>query len=630
MTDFKFDDFGKDLGLDLSAYVPIPETLFYHNGLDAIHLRAQSSNPNASENYFKISDQDIRELLNPEIVAVQSSTIPSNISSSQLASVQRTLASRPTYIRQEVSAPAFVENTESMVVRMAVEMIFDRPGAALALNNAGIKHRLAELIDLGNKGKGIDFMTDDRSAHAEFENDLFMRHLDRLAILGRKDKVSNREIAEGYFPQPDYLDGRYIQSQSQYAFGVINAEDLFAQIPESFFDKSRSVAILSTGAFLLLRVEECICVIPVRNHQGEIDQRLLGRPPSTEEKLTYAIFGEMKTFGKEKTAKEKVSDLLDYYRFAKVEFITHLELEEKPEERFDVVDAAHILLSAKKPAYIKGSDSSGGRLIARLGFDEQGNPYIETSSREVNDTIESSISKAEDKIERLKRFQNVDKYAYPESLREKEEEKLLRWVEYSKISVESLLIELLAEIKNPIIEKEIPYETFNGARVEFRMICQTTDTSDIPQVVAHYCKESTDPIAANISISGRGALSDRVMSGLVQHRAAQMEFNNGEQPDFAELTKQYMAEITASVNTFAAHYYEERGLKSFAVDLVPVWNEDTKKLEFWLLEVQDTFGFAGLIEVDPEAAKKVEARLEQLKAEKQRDDTILLPFSLFG
>ena len=65
-----------------------------------------------------------------------------------------------------------------------------------------------------------------------------------------------------------------------------------------------------------------------------------------------------------------------------------------------------------------------------------------------------------------------------------------------------------------------------------------------------------------------------------------------------------------NLESFSRHYFEQKGFKSFAVDLVPVWNKERENLEFWLLEVQDRFGFTGLWTVDPKTAEEVEKRLK--------------------
>jgi hypothetical protein len=64
-----------------------------------------------------------------------------------------------------------------------------------------------------------------------------------------------------------------------------------------------------------------------------------------------------------------------------------------------------------------------------------------------------------------------------------------------------------------------------------------------------------------------------------------------------------------SVTQFATGFADKLStitpLKDFAVDVVPVWNEEKQDLDFFLLEVQYAYGYKGLTAVDPDSATRV-------------------------
>ncbi|NMC62745.1 MAG: hypothetical protein GYA55_06195 [SAR324 cluster bacterium] len=405
--------------------------------------------------------------------------------------------------------------------------------------------------------------------------------------------MTTRHLAEGYFPQPDYLDGRHLASEGHYSFEIMNPQTLRAAIPQKFFDESKPIALFSCNAMTLIRLGNKLITCSHYNH-GYVDPRLIPNP--AEERIENLLYGQPTSIA------EKCDRQFARYARQGIRFINYLDTDILTDKRLDASDVVDLLIATREPIYIKGSISSGGRHIARLSFDDDGCPFIETSSLAIIDIIERAVERADEAKEKIEDKESL--LVYPEPMREEVLEEFKRHAQKTKISVRSILLSILSSIDDPIIEREIPFELCNGARVEFRVICQADETDEVPHVVAHYCKESTDPVAANISISGRGTASMEVLKELVkQHHSPTQNADN------------YMQQIEKSVNRFAKHYFEQKGLKSFAVDLVPVWNNEKKELEFWLLEVKDRFGFTGLWTVDPKLAEEVEKRLSMRRQE---------------
>jgi hypothetical protein len=76
-------------------------------------------------------------------------------------------------------------------------------------------------------------------------------------------------------------------------------------------------------------------------------------------------------------------------------------------------------------------------------------------------------------------------------------------------------------------------------------------------------------------------------------------------PEEVERTQ---AALFKAADEFAQEFGKRHGpaLRQFAVDIAFVWNQETSQLDFYLIEVQRGFAYAGLRQVDPEAAARVD------------------------
>jgi hypothetical protein len=578
-----------------------PRVSFCHEGLQEIYLQSQREKPHASPSYIKVSDEAIRKHLEPSIIK-GISEIPRN-QRIRFEDLSKSLAETPTYTIVAATPNLQYSKLHRDHIFGFLEQIETTPSAFSIIQGAGIPIGILDKMrSLSMSDKANMFIS---SGEQSIQNDLRIKEIEKLDQLSQKDKVTNRDIAQGYFPQPGFIDGRYIHTTGGHCFEVLQPMDLFNAIPKSFFKDKKGSAILYADAYVLIRDGDNVASIPLPNCHGQIDQRLRLSAPPEEARLIAAIFG------RPNTAQDKLKSFFQKLQGSDVRFLGNTQIESKDDNSLSTSELAQLLLSLREPVYIKGSNSSGGRMILKLGFEPSGEPYLETSSQEILQDIEYAILKVEDIQEQHISFDSEGIKLYPEQVIEQQKTQLNKKLEKNKISVESLLTAILTSINNPIIEQEIPFETLKNQRVEFRVICQIDESNSIPHVVADYCKMSGDPVAANISIAGHGAFSEEVIRGLYLQRLGITEADSAFHP-IDENVEKNLSDMREMVNKFAKHYFEKTGIKSFVVDLVPVWNQESSNFEFWLLEFQDKFAFSGLEEIDPEMAASVRKRLEEI------------------
>ena len=86
-----------------------------------------------------------------------------------------------------------------------------------------------------------------------------------------------------------------------------------------------------------------------------------------------------------------------------------------------------------------------------------------------------------------------------------------------------------------------------------------------------------------------------------------------------ETLKRFEHSVTEFARKFSQELQANVAMNDFAVDIVPVWNADKNDLDFYLLEVQYVYRHAGLTQVDPAAAKRVEDFLMSLQKDARKD-----------
>ena len=572
--------------------------LFLHAGLNALAQIAHEANPTASPEYIKISDALLAQCLESQLLKV-SPLIEANPNQS-LASTECTLASVPEFTTSDNGQVQIALEDCSTWADEVVKVLHSHHWSIRTrMLDAGMFEEFIKLEEMLASGEAIYFTAIDRDDAGVCFNDRHLAGLERAASERSTDKVATRKLAEGFFPQPDFLDGRYVKLGSHYTFEIVSPATLLHAIPKEFFDQRYNAALLSSSAFDMLRLGDKVFTFSRSNNFGPADTRLDAGPDlrGVDDRLKSALLGLID--GPEQAVARQFAK----YERLGVRFV-NIVFTRSDRDRSDATTVADLLLAGQEPVYIKGSLSAGGQLVVRLGFEADGTAYIETSSPGIHDLLENIVEHAERQVEQAKNVAQVEEL-YSVDTQAEELERRQKSAQRARVSVYKILVELITNIEQPIIEKEIPYERLNGARVEFRDICQIAEGTDEPSVTARYCKESTDPVAANISISGRGSASEDVLRGLVAQRYNHLTLDQQD-----NLVDEYQQQMDQSVSTFAKHYYKARGYASFAVDRVPVWNQEEGKLEFWLLEVQDVFGYSGLWKVDPEAAQAVSDRLD--------------------
>jgi len=536
---------------------------------------SRSNAPNSSHCYMRITDEELSKHLPADMVG-KSQSQPAN----SLSNIEGALADVPAFTQEQINFDVsnFCVVTCPATIELVCEGFIQNYDDYFTLAvRAGVDFNEAKGISSAFKnGDGILISTklSDKIICDNDSNLKFHEH----ASTTRFDKVDTRKLAEGYFPQPAYLDSRYISNPSGIRFEVFSPNEVYGAIPSEFFDEKYKVGVLRTEAFALFRFgDKFFCQALQINNFPEDERLTFPIPITAEQKLMKSILGSVLGLP------SNIKELFQYYEKKGVRFVNEIREDIEQQERPSV---SKLLLSLKEPVYIKGSLSSGGKMVVRLSQDENGAPVLESSSPDFALLFEDTLYTSD---ERLQKTQDVE-------ITEKRREA-------HKVCVEQLLSRVISEIKQPIIEAEIPFETRNGNRVEFRIICQKLSPELDPSVVAHYCKESPDPVAANISIAGDGSFTIKVIKDLVAKRHSDLSAK-----EKLVMTNKYLAEIIEAVNNFIPTYSDRRNIYDFAVDLVPVWNEVKNSLEFWLLEVQTPYGFSGLESIDPTLAQEVRER----------------------
>ncbi len=303
-----------------------------------------------------------------------------------------------------------------------------------------------------------------------------------------------------------------------------------------------------------------------------------------------AIAAKITGFSTQSTLKEQEKYLRIFLKLFRTEQNFAMTfLAEKEPQSIDTKSLAAEIQSHETPLYIKGTRSSGGQFVVRHRRGPTGESILESDSSEFGRSLAQTI-------ESVKKYQIMPRFMQDTFLPKFQ----------CKCSSTGMLQKILKEIETPILEEEIPvarYTTKVGReKCEFRAIFQGIES---PQLVATYAKASLKDIAANISIAGRGRHTVQVIRGIMQQNLSgtleQAEINT----KAAQTLKRFEETVGNFARQFTAELTDPTKLQDFAVDTVPVWNEQTQNIDFYLLEVQYSYGYTGLAAVDPEASSRV-------------------------
>ncbi len=271
------------------------------------------------------------------------------------------------------------------------------------------------------------------------------------------------------------------------------------------------------------------------------------------------------------------------------------------------------ILGHESTLYLKSTRTSGGQLVLCIKTNEAGEKRIVSDSPELGDILERSIDLIEEQ-EEFFRDSWGDSASPPP------------WVVPTDriLSLPGILGSIIARMESPIIEEEIPVPRVTTPlgleKSEFRLIFQGDES---PKLVAAYAKSSGKEVAANISYGGRGRAIDDVIGDIYD------QYSNHQKSALSNVIAKSRCELLEKAQMFATKFaalHQKAGgfrdMRDFAVDICPVWNEQSQSIDFYLLEVQYRYGFSGLVEVSPEDAQKVQEYKDSLsQAEHSASDS---------
>lgn len=258
--------------------------------------------------------------------------------------------------------------------------------------------------------------------------------------------------------------------------------------------------------------------------------------------------------------------------------------------------------------YIKDARSGGGYLVVRVRREGQ-EIHIESDSPEFAHLMERRERIAQEWNDQYERL--VERRAPKVILNHYQKRKDY----YNPKNTVGILHDLFRTLRNPIIEEEIRYETINGHRAEFRLICQRVPRSkseDEEFEISGYSKVSGNSVSANISLGGHGESVQDVLRGMYSQRMpnateGELSFVVSEaERDMMRRTKDFAEKVYAHYTSNST--LRENGVEAprdFAVDLIPRWNNEARKIDYSFLEINNQYGYKGLLEVDQAAAGRV-------------------------
>ena len=418
------------------------------------------------------------------------------------------------------------------------------------------------------------------------------------------DKIAQRQLCEefGIFKNPRYLDIRKL-------FTDAHTTTTFRFVPEDF-----------TG----FPIEEIVSELGQNPHSYIFHNMTDGFRIRNSKNGGYTISGKSDAVKKADAETKGIED--PHQRLeAFLEKLTEkgFALEAvgyKGKESSQQEDLINGILSHKGNLYIKDARSGGGYLIVRVKK-EEGKVHLECDSPDLEFLIEK-------RKELLKTRQVRYDYLIKSDVQQiwiDSKQKLTD--EYDPNDPKGILYDLLITLGNPIIEEEISYETFNGHRAEFRLICQR-----VPEIKAEdetfeikgYAKVSSNGVTANISLGGHGEPVRDVLRGMYKQRIPEMS-----EDELSSIVDEAEKDIMTRTKDFAEKVYShyasnltliEAGIdtpRDFAIDLIPVWDNETGRIDYCFLEINHHYGYKGLREVDRLAAYLVYENKQLIKENKE-------------
>ena len=278
------------------------------------------------------------------------------------------------------------------------------------------------------------------------------------------------------------------------------------------------------------------------------------------------------------------------------------------------------ILSHKGNVYIKDARTGGGYLVVRVRKEGE-EVHVESDSPDFAGLMER-------RDERLKnhqaRYDRLAELNAPQVILDGTQRLIDNINPKDPVGI---LYDLFRTLRDPIIEEEVSYETFNGHRAEFRLICQRvpkTKSGDESFEIEGYSKVSSNGVSANISLGGHGESVRNVLRGMYSQRMPTIS-----EGELSSIVDEAERDVMTRTKDFAekvySHYASNSTLsgngveapRDFAVDLIPQWNDETRKIDYCFLEVNHQYGYKGLQEVDLSAARRVHRNKLLIQENKQ-------------
>ena len=270
------------------------------------------------------------------------------------------------------------------------------------------------------------------------------------------------------------------------------------------------------------------------------------------------------------------------------------------------------LLVHNQNLYIKDARTGGGYLVVKVCRDGS---EIKSDSPDFQKLKEAREKELENRQNRLAHYK---KEHYSQGWIDQVQKEI---DEYDPQDKEGILVDLFKTLNNPLIEEESPYEAYQGGRAEFRLICQRVNSKKGFQIEP-YAKVSASDVSTNISLGGRGELIHKVIAAIYQQRKPELT-----KMELLDAVHKAIIDLSQRTRSFAEQVYQHyrstlsEGLtvpRDFAVDLIPVWDEEKDKLDYDFLEINRHYGYSGLMQVNEYAVALVN-RNKRLIEDKPQD-----------
>ncbi len=286
----------------------------------------------------------------------------------------------------------------------------------------------------------------------------------------------------------------------------------------------------------------------------------------------------------------------------------------KHDNRFNKDDLSNLtakILNHDKNLYLKEANSGGGHNIIRLTHTDSGYVF-ESDSEEftevMSDFTERYAEYEEEKNSITTRLARPNIVAHEKFIFSKRLDALEKILdENNKTSVQLEFV--LSQYHHPVLEEEIEYETYNSNRAELRVITQQAKNKS---QYFHYMKVSENAVSANISLGGKGELTEVVLKSMYMNRGydqasadKQITLDLDYIKDKSIELQNILIDRRDHMNAQEIKQNRNKNPQNIAIDLIPTWNESENKLNYTFLEINFEYGYKGLIDLDIDSAKKV-------------------------